>query len=367
MGAPFAYCEPDSANALCGIVLRNGILLTIFPTIRMRAEAGSSLMRDAETELRPHFYAALKQSLLQDHEGESILEQMRTTGFDSIPLKGWEMRALYPEKTMRQMADLDILIRPYEHKRIRAVMESLGYSGSAESSWKHDSYKKNEVTVEMHKRFTDDSDAIQQWEQGVWDRAKRADGNPCRMSDEDYYIFHFVHMHKDFMNGSLGLRRIVDTWLLQKQPMDTEAVITELARMGLQRFHEKMVALGRAAIGDAPLDEDAEILLTHACKYGIYGSDKSYKSGRIATMGGSVRTGKIRSLTAAVFLPHKRMKAQSPALQKRPYLLPYYWAKRIMRFLKGDLKSSKQKLDYSSIDEAAFEETKRFFKAGGVQ
>lgn len=366
MGAPSVYCEPDSAGALCGIILHNGILLTVFPTVRKKAEAGIGLMQEAEAELRPHFYAALKQSLLQEHEGIMVLGGLRDAGFDCIPLKGWEMRNLYPDKAMRQMADLDILVQPYEHKRIKAVMEKLGFTGDAESSWKHDCFKKGEVTVETHKRLTDDSGVIQQWERDVWNRANRRDGIVQAMSDEDYYIFHFVHLHKDFMNGSLGLRRITDTWLLQKLPVDSEAVLQTLTKMGLQRFHEKMVALSRAAMGDTSLDEGAEIMLTHACKYGIYGSEKSYKSGRIAAMGNSVRSGKIKSLTAAVFLPYKRMKAQFPILRKWPVLLPFCWCKRIFKLMRGNVRRKRIMMDYRNISEEDYNEMKRFFEAGGV-
>lgn len=117
---------------------------------------------------------------------------------------------------MRQMADLDILVHPYDFNLIKSVMDGLFFNSGTESSWKHDSFKKKDVHVEMHKRLTDDSDVIQMREKGIWDRAEALDGSIYRMSSEDYYIFHFVHPHKDFMNGSLGLRRIVDTWLLQK-------------------------------------------------------------------------------------------------------------------------------------------------------
>ena len=34
------------------------------------------------------------------------------------------------------------------------------------------------------------------------------------MCDVSCYAFHIVHMHKDFLNGLVGLCRTVDTWLL---------------------------------------------------------------------------------------------------------------------------------------------------------
>jgi len=343
-------------NAVASTITRNGILLTVYRKLPTAFEA----------QLKGFYNMSLKQSIVQGHIGERVLHALSDAGLSCIALKGWELRKLYPVPTMRQMADLDILVKPYNFAAIKAAMEKLGFSSGPESRWKHDSFFKNDVHVEMHKRLTDDSDVIHAWERGLWDRAKAADENIYKMSPEDYYIFHFVHLHKDFMNGSLGLRRIVDTWLLGKQPVDMDIVESYLKSFGMWRFHERMVKLSNVTMGDEPMDEDSEVLLTHAFTHGIYGSGKSYKAGRIAAMGRSLTTGKLKSRLEAVFLPYKRMKAQFPALEKWPILLPYYWSKRISRFLKGNKKKYRRMLNYSDISEEEYNEMKRFFEAGGV-
>lgn len=167
------------------------------------------------------------------------------------------------------------------------------------------------------------------------------------------------------MNGSLGLRRIVDTWLLQKQSVDMEQVQQWLEKFDMWKFHERMVKLSRVTMGDEPMDSDTEVLLIHAFTHGIYGSGKSYKAGRIAAMGGDIKAGKLKSKFAAVFLLCKRMKAQFPILVKWPILLPYCWMKRIVRFLKGDKKKYSRMLDYSDVTLEDYEEMRRFFEAGG--
>ncbi len=245
-------------------------------------------------------------------------------------------------------------------------MGKLGFSYNPESSWKHDSFRKKSVHVEMHKRLTDDSELVQIWERELWKRAELVCSQIYKMSHEDFYIFHFVHLYKDFLNGSLGLRRIVDTWLLQKLPMNTKKIKTTLQSFGIWKFHENMVKLCRVTMGDGPMDEDSEVLLIHAFMYGIYGTRKSYKTGRIVTMGRNLRIGKIKSALTAVFLPYKRMKAQFPVLVKWPILLPYCWLRRIIRFMKGDMKKNRRMLDYSEISELDYTEMRRFFKAGGI-
>lgn len=345
------------------IILRNGVLLTVYPVL--------GAFPDIESALQTRYFAAIRQSVVQDYEGNSILQALNDAGVDCIALKGWELRKLYPEITMRQMADLDILVRDYDSGIIKSVLFRLGYQlTEPESSWKHDSFAKDNVTVEMHKRLTDDSNVIQKWEREMWTRAVPAENGShiFRMRDEDFYIFHLVHMHKDFMNGSLGLRRIADTWLFtSKHPELDRAYINEVMdAMGLSLFAQRMEKLGKAVMGDSEMDENSEILLRSAFRYGIYGSTNSYKLGRVASMSdGSMKKGIACSMLRAVFLPYSRMKAHFPVLKKWPILLPWCWTVRIVREARKYIEQNRNLLDYRGLSEADYAEMKRFLEAGG--
>ena len=337
------------------IIIRNGILSIVF----------LSLPASVQLSLNSDYIAIISQLVRQEFEGTKVLKELGEAGVDCIALKGWELKKLYPDSALRQMADLDILVRPYNYQLIRSVMENMDYRCGDETSWMHDNFSKNDVMVEMHKRLTDDSGLIQEWERGIWSRVEKENEHLFRMSPEDYYIFHFIHLHKDFLNGSLGLRRIVDTWLLQKQEMNIDTVREKLKEFGMGTFHERMVKLSHVVMGDEEMDENSEFLLLHAFNHGIYGTDISYKAGRIAVMGRNLRTGKIKSAFSAIFLPYYRMKAQFPVLEKYPLLLPYCWSKRIIQQVKGGLKSKKKMLDYSNIGKDEYNEIKRFLQAGG--
>lgn len=83
-------------------------------------------------------------------------------------------------------------------------------------------------------------------------------------------------------------------------------------------------------------------------------------------MSGTIRAGKPRSSLPAVFLPYKRMKVHFPIQEKWPLLLPYCWGKRIVRFLRGDVKKYQRMLDYRDVNPKDFEKMKRFFETGGI-
>ena len=351
-------------NITTRLILRNGLLLTVYPAL-----SASEKTLHLKESLQKKYLLMVSQAVNQNYEGKRVLNELSDAGFDCIALKGWELRNLYPKAGMRQMVDVDILVRPYDFHRIKEMMMGIGFSCGRESSWKHDSFTKGNVHIEMHKRLTDDSGEIYRWEKEMWSRAVQDCGSIYKMTIEDYYIFHFIHLHKDFMNGSLGLRRIVDTWLLMKQPKNEEFIRNELAKFGLVEFQDRVQRLSNVVMGMEEPDENSEILLNHAFKYGIYGREKSYKAGRIAAMSrnGNLRVGKFKSWFSAIFLPVERMKAQFPVVGKWPVLLPYYWIKRIVQLVRSnDLSKKINMLDYKEVNEEDYLEMKRFFKAGGV-
>ena len=350
--------ERCSMEEMCRLVLKSGVSMTVF----------KQLPPTMQSALRAQTMSNVRQAMVQQADGEQVIKKLAGAGFAVLPLKGWEMRALYPEALMRQMSDLDFLVKPYDYRRIRALMEEMGYSAEKESSWKHDKFFKASTTVEMHKRLTDDSAAIRDWEARMDERKVCLEGNVYRMTNEDFYLFHFVHLHKDFMNGMLGFKRILDTWLLQKTEKDDALVRRELESMGLSLFHERMVTLSYAAMGEKEMDDNSLLLLEHALRHGVYGSGISYKAGRAARLAdGSLQKGRLRSVIAAVFLPFDRMKAHYPVLEKRPILLPWCWLKRIKSHLNGNLRQKWQRMELKGLRQEDVDEMRRFFEAGGVR
>lgn len=358
-----ANSEGIDPFAVVAQIRRNGILLTVWPELQSLPKAKSTL------ELE--YYAALAQSVNQGREAALAIEALTSEGLRCIALKGMIMRNIYPVSGMRQMADVDVLIKPYNYSQVRDILVPLGYMGSdaGESSWKHDSFKKGVVHIEAHKRLTDDSALIRDWEEHMWKRASCDAAGVWHMSDVDFFVFHIVHMYKDIMNGSLGLRRIADTWLIE-QDFSSDVIkqaLIELGDMDLDVFAERMLRLGRACMGDVSMDTDSELLLRHAFAYGIYGSEVSYKAGRIASMShGSFTEGKVRSALAAVFLPYSRMKAQFPELEHKPILLPFCWGKRIVRSLRGGgVERYRSMMDYGNVTKDDFAEMRSVLKAAG--
>ena len=344
----------------------------VLPVYTALAAVEEPALQRLKTELRSAYAPAFAKSINQSGEGEALIDALDRAGIDCIPLKGWKLRELYADPCTRGMTDLDILIRRYNFEQLRAVLEAQGFHAEKHSSWKHDSFeKKPYMNVELHKRLTDDSAGIRRWESRIWSACTPEPGKKhvFQMSREDFYIFHILHMEKDFKNGALSFRRLADTWLLWKKwpDMDRTVIGKQLRGMGAADFAGRMEKLALRCFENGPGDPNTEILLRYAAETGITEDQKTrYKLGRMAALSeGSVRGAKLSSLRKALFLPMDRMKAQFPVLERYPALLPYFWLKRILYFLKRPKNRLKQ-LDYRGISQEQLEDMRKVFAAGGL-
>ena len=356
----------SDAESAAGIIRKNGILMTVFPLIMEQSG------QDENTEkifslLLPDFVSASKKMHMLTVESGNVLRTLGEAGFDCIPLKGMVLRKLYPDASMRQMTDLDILVRPNDFARLKEAMEQAGFAGEAESNWMHDDFTKGTVLAEIHKRLSDDGGPAEEWEKHMWERAVPDGEHAYLMSPEDFYIHHLIHMHAHFQYGCMGLNRLIDTWLLSGRQTDSEYVGAELERLGLSSFRVRMEKLSRVVMGEEEPDDECGILLDFAFRYGTFGTGATYKAGRIVSggKGKGLFFGKLRSWITAVFLPLNRMKAQYPVLAKWPVLLPFYWVKRIVHYcLHDDIKKRAKMLDCSSVSKEDCDEMRRFLDAG---
>lgn len=321
--------------------------------------------------LRTQHAQSAAKAINQDCEGQALLDAFEQAEIDCIPLKGWVMRQFYAEPLTRCMSDLDILVRNYRYQDICSVLEKLGFEGKGPSNWKHDEFRKPPfVHLELHKRLTDSSGAVRQWEAGVWDRAIPDEGTKHRfsMAPEDFYVFHLVHMYKDFKNGALGFRRLADLWILGRRiaPESLTAARTKLEELHMGLFTCRMEHLAQVCFSHAEADENSQLLLEFASSGAVFTDDDRYKLGRMASQSGAgAEQAKLHSVLRALFLPYDRMKAQFPIVERWPVLLPFFWAKRIMRYARKP-RANLRRLDYRGIREEQYERMRRVFLAGGL-
>ena len=207
------------------------------------------------------FYCvATLQSDHQIQQIQKICDAFEENGIDYMPVKGAIMKFLYPNHELRGMSDADILIREEQYSQICPIMTELGFVQSGESDheyiWVHEHLK-----VELHKRLmpTYNQDYYQYFGIG-WDLAKIQNGHRWSMTNEDAFIYDFIHFAKHYRDAEGNCRFIVDLWVhLRSHPdLDMAYIRKEMQKMGMEAFFDNIMNLIHAWFYDGPWDDRTE-------------------------------------------------------------------------------------------------------------
>ena len=249
---------------------------------------------------------------------------------DYMPLKGCNMKALYPKPELRIMGDADVLIRVEQYDKIVPIMESLGFQAVLESD--HELTWKNPLLyLELHKCVipTYNKDYYAYFGNG-WNRAKKETGCRHGMNREDAWIYLFTHFAKHYRDGGIGCRHVVDLWVYRREnpQMDEAYIQAEMDKLQLGEFYENICRLLDVWFHGAQMDERGEVLTACIFASGSWGSredsilSQTIKDAKHSRLGFS---GQLVYLQKLLFPTAENMQRMYPFLDKATWLLPAMW------------------------------------------
>lgn len=322
-------------------------------------KCGISKDLPAMQQLRLDYYTGLVKSEGQLAAIEKITRAFDAQGIDYMPLKGCNMKRLYPTPELRAMGDADILIRTEQYPKIRPILEELGFQEIMESD--HELVWDNkQLHLELHKRLASSANReFCRYYGDGWHKAKQKQGSRYAMTDEDQFIYLFTHFARHYRNGGVGCRLAVDLWVyLRSFPnMDMEYIHREMEQLSLAEFYDNMLRLLDSWFRDEKADERTEFISHVIFASGNWGTAKNYSLSAMVRQrkrNDSAAKGKLRWFVQLVFLPMSQMRFRYPVLKKWPVLLPVYWVVRwcdILLRRRKNVALNYKKLTDNSVEE----------------
>ena len=294
----------------------------------------SELMQQYQTK----YVRCMVRSERQMRAAEKIYRAFEENGIDYMPLKGANIKKLYPQPELRLMGDADILIRLEQYERIRQVMEGLGYK-EGDESYHELNWKSGELHVELHKSlFSPVRKSFYQYFGSGWDKAVKQDGCRYGLSDEDTFVYIFTHMAKHYHGSGVGGRHIVDlcVYLRTHPDMNEEKIERALEQLYLLDFYKNIRKLLRVWFEDVPADEKTEFISQYILSGGSWGDEETrFLTKQIRNSGGASQTKNvgIQLFWRAVFPPLEAMRYEYPILFKHGWLYPLLWPHRWIKGL----------------------------------
>ncbi len=292
---------------------------------------------------------------------KSVNEAFKQNKIQHMMVKGTILRDLYPYPEMRLMSDADILIKEEEYAKIKPIMQELGFVEQYESD--HELvWKKNDFTIELHKRLVPsyNKDYYEYFGDG-WKLATRIDESTgeCFMTDEDNFIYNFVHYAIHYRNGGIGVKHVTDFYvIMQKNPnLDFEYIERELDKLRILKFWRNTKKVLDVWFFGTESDEVTEFMTTRIFDSGAYGTEENKLQAEAIRTGNTEGNVKRKKLFRIIFPTFKAMEQKYPILKKASILLPVMW---VVRWLQAIFKPSKIRRQKKTLDMVSNESVSKY-------
>ena len=316
--SPAAPDELDEA-LICRLAARNNIGTILY----FADKKGNFLSPETAQKLEKSYKAGVVRELNQQAELEKLRSDFAENNIDFMLLKGSHLKSLYPMPEMRFMVDMDILVRASDVERAKELILASGLELKMNNGKDLVFIKEPFLTVELHNTLFIEENSMYSYFLSVWDRAEKLTEREYKMSDNDLYVYTLAHLCEHYVSAEACLRPVMDIYLLNKKlsdKLDFDYINAQLEILGILKFAENIKSLGKCMFEGAEKDEtllmmENYVMLGSPVKdaYSALNADKS----------------KLSRIISSAFPKLSHMKKLYPKLEKYPFLIVFYWLKRI--------------------------------------
>lgn len=293
--------------------------------------------------------------LVIENERKAVCSFFENKGIKYMLLKGLVIRNYYPNESMRQMSDNDILFDVNFRDDVADFMKKQGYKSVATGENSDDYFKAPYCTFEFHRTlFFEEKEFCPKFE-NLWQNATKNPDSNYRydMSIDDIYIYSVCHMYKHYSTAGCGIRFLADNYLILKKEgnnLNWEYINDFLSSCGILDFEQKTRELAFKIFDLKELNDDDIKLLEVFINFGIYGSGEIALTKQLKSMDSSMKMAKIKYIFYRAFPPKKKMIADYRVLENKPYLLPFFYIYRLAKAVFNSKKTVNEVVSIKNID-----------------
>ena len=323
-----------------------------------------NLSEELTKKLEKSYMAIIMREASQSTEIDFIRDAFSSQNLDFMFLKGTHLKELYPLPEMRFMVDMDILLYEKDLEAARDIMLSRGFTIKMNSEKDIILLKEPCLTIELHKMLFVEDYFMHDYFCDVWNRAEKSEKTEYKMSKDDLYVYTLAHLAEHYLTAGSCFRPMMDLFLMEKsyqKELDFEYIRKQFIILGIEKFAHNIRLLYNCMFGDGEYNDDLKIME----KYIVLGPP--VKNADAAANAATTKKSKIQVIFETVFPPFKHMKIRYPILAKLPFLLPLYWAIRIIQYaFTKDARLSKKRDGIKNVDSEATEVMKKIFEKSGL-
>lgn len=325
---------------------------------------------------KQEYSISIMRDIVQKEEFSVLKNVFNENAIKHIPLKGFELKRLYPKSDMRDMSDLDILIQNKDREKVKKLLEGLSYTTEKYGKGKDDIYyKKPIMNIEIHNSLLPES-LIEKYpyllKLNKMEKSIKIKDYTYSFSKDDILIYGIVHIAKHFEIAGTGIKSVIDWYLYSKKNfknIDWNYVNSSLEELNLNKFYQTLIDLGKVWFEEKSHTDLTKNFEEHIFNSGAYGNINDRILNNLAKNNNKISlVDRIRTLKKMTFPTYLVMCEQYPILKTRKKLLYLYYIKRIFEIIffrrKNKLKIIKT---IFSEDKSTISKRKQFYKDIGLE
>lgn len=252
---------------------------------------------------------------------------------DYIILKGYSLQELYPDRNLRMLGDVDVLVREEDYKRAKRALSQSEFKLKNVLDH-HSSFGLGQIEIELHHKMINTEYFFHDYFVDGFKHASLKEGNEYVLDDDYNFIFILAHYLKHLKQGA-GLRELIDIYLmLNNMNINIDNVRNVLKEHNCENFfdlilHEIDILFGYNKIPYQKNKYVEEILDFSICS-GIHGFGENNRW--VATRMNNSSGGKFKFLLKTLFIPLESLFALYP-WTKSIILIPFGYIYRFFFLL----------------------------------
>ncbi len=264
-------------------------------------------------------------------------------------MKGSVMKSLYLAPELRQMSDIDIIVKEEDMLRAKSIIEDNGYKLYKQESH-HDIYiKAPNMCIELHRSLYDQNVDSNQYNYfGSFERSRLKEDSKYsyEFTNEDFYVYMIAHMAKHFYQMGCGVRNLIDIYVFlnaYNHELNFEYIEKQLKVNGILNFEHHMKKATYYWLGGESGNKLYDDLIEFMLDSGIYGKDENGIWNKYSKEESENSELTKRSLKIWYYFPPMYyMKKYFSWLEQYPVLLPIAWLIRAVMGILGHRGSRKR-------------------------
>lgn len=300
-----------------------------------------------------------------DAERADVCAALRAEGLSVLPLKGANLVSRYPDYSMCEVGDNDLLFglvglngdgacvsrvdSEEDAARLREralrVMEGLGYTPVPDAEECHlHLVKDSGLSFELHDRLFSDRWSFAGYYRDLWRLVRPVDessigggaGMELALPLEDEYVYLMAHACKHARYKGVGLRALADVIVMNQSfgdSLDRDYIREQFLEMGILDFAEPLERLARAVYDGTPLSDEQLDTVTHMMLCGTYGTEAEGVRIRLRRSAGEGRRPCLAELRRFFSFETVKSDANYSAFNRYRWLRPFFPVYKLLIFI----------------------------------